>query len=119
MNHWLPCEETALPTINHLPNNLLAEPLQPFPKTTTGTAIQKRKYTMRVVFRGQGLMWSPQQQFTLFTPLVHPEMLENVLHLNFSILRYVCTMYCILHLQGAAKFNEQTLSQVSSASLDN
>jgi hypothetical protein len=58
-------------------------------------------------------------KFTLFTPLVHPEMLENVLHLNFSILWYVCTMYCILHLQGAAKFNEQTLSQVSSASLDN
>jgi hypothetical protein len=58
-------------------------------------------------------------KFTLFTPLVHPEMLENVLHLNFSILRYVCTMYCILHLQGAAKFNEQTLSQVSSASIDN
>jgi hypothetical protein len=28
-------------------------------------------------------------------------------------------MYCILHLQGAAKFNEQTLSQVSSASIDN
>ncbi len=67
MNQWLPCEETALPTINHLPNNLLAEPLQPFPKTTTGTAIQKRKYTMRVVFRGEGLMWSPQQIYPFHT----------------------------------------------------